>query len=148
MVSLYNSLEKFFSERKQGKGSGAGGGCGIREHGGFGGRGALEEMGEDSGDEWWCWPLTLRGTLSVGFRKVRQSVCACGCPSWWRELVAGRRGGGNWAQNPVVTTGAPAAGFLWEGTPVSEMDCSVHISDVQVAGTQASVSKKDRKSVV
>lgn len=88
MVNLYNSLEKFFSERKHGKGSGAGGGCGVREHGGFGRRGALEEMGEDSGDEWWCWPLTVRGTLSAGCRKVRQSVCA-----WWLSQLVERAGG-------------------------------------------------------
>lgn len=56
MVSLYNSLEMFLSERKHRNGSVAGEQCGMGEKEDNGRRNALEEMGEDSGNEWWCWP--------------------------------------------------------------------------------------------
>lgn len=56
MVSLYDSLEMFLSERKHRNGSVAGEQCGMGEKEDNGRRNALEEMGEDSGNEWWCWP--------------------------------------------------------------------------------------------
>lgn len=46
MVSLYNSLEKFFSERKQGKGSGAGGYVGSGSMGVLAGEVPLRRWGK------------------------------------------------------------------------------------------------------
>lgn len=68
--------------------------------------------------------------------RVPRAAALAGRGSWW--LV---EGAGEAELNPVVRAAVSASGLLWEGTPGSEVVCSIHVINVQVAGAQDSVLK-------